>query len=68
MEFHDGGTWWGLDPTNACEAGDFYIALARGRDFSNCPMEQGIFFGGTQQLQLTHVNVQVAGQQSQQQQ
>ena len=68
VEFYDGGTWWGLDPTNACEAGDFYIALARGRDFSNCPMEQGIFFGGTQQLQLTHVNVQVAGQQSQQQQ
>jgi transglutaminase-like putative cysteine protease len=59
VEFYDGQTWWGLDPTNDCEAGDTYIVVNRGRDFGDCPMESGIFKGGAMQLQLTHVNVKV---------
>lgn len=57
VEFFDGRTWWGQDPTNDCVAGDTYIVLARGRDFSDCPMERGIFFGGAMQFQMTHVKV-----------
>lgn len=58
VEFYDGTTWWGEDPTNDCEAGDYYIALARGRDHHDCIMEQGVFRGGAMQRQLTHVSVQ----------
>lgn len=60
-EFHDGSTWWGEDPTNDCEAGDYYIALARGRDHHDCTMERGVFRGGAMQRQLTHVSVQEVG-------
>ena len=59
VEFFDGQTWWGLDPTNNCEAGDFYIVLARGRDHSDCPMERGVFRGGAMQRLKTQVQVSV---------
>lgn len=57
VEFYDGGTWWGVDPTNDCEAGDYYIALVRGRDHSDCPMERGVFRGAAMQHMVTHVKV-----------
>ena len=58
-EFSDGQTWWGLDPTNNCEAGDYYIALARGRDHADCPMERGVFRGGAMQRLETQVTVEL---------
>ena len=60
-EFSDGQTWWGLDPTNNCEAGDFYVALARGRDHADCPMERGVFKGGAMQRLVTKVEVEAIG-------
>lgn len=57
VEFYDGQTWWGVDPTNDCEAGDFYIVLARGRDRDDCPMESGVFTGGAMQSLVTEVQV-----------
>ncbi|MCD8199554.1 MAG: lasso peptide biosynthesis protein [Coriobacteriaceae bacterium] len=60
VEFFDGTTWWGLDPTNDCEAGDSYIVLARGRDASDCPIERGVFFGDAQQTQSILVKVEEA--------
>lgn len=57
-EFYDGTTWWGEDPTNDCEAGDYYIALARGRDHHDCAMERGVFRGGSMQRLTTRVSVQ----------
>lgn len=57
VEFYDGATWWGVDPTNDCEAGDYYIALVRGRDHSDCPMERGVFRGAAMQHMVTHVKV-----------
>lgn len=57
VEFYDGTTWWGVDPTNNCEAGDYYIALVRGRDHSDCPMERGVFRGAAMQHMVTHVKV-----------
>lgn len=61
VEFFDGHTWWGEDPTNDCEAGDLYIALNRGRDHADCPMERGVFWGGAQQRLTTHVLVELLG-------
>ena len=62
VEFYDGTTWWGLDPTNDCEAGDYYIAIARGRDHSDCPLECGVFKGSALQTQKTEVSVEVFGE------
>lgn len=59
-EFFDGRAWRGLDPTNDCEAGDLYIAVARGRDFADCPMEQGVLKGGGSQRLTTSVSVAAA--------
>ena len=59
VEFFDGQTWWALDPTNDCEAGDYYIALARGRDASDCPIENGVFRGAASQQQRVNVSVEV---------
>lgn len=67
-EFFDGHTWWGEDPTNDCEAGDFYIALNRGRDHADCPMERGIFRGGALQQLTTEVRVERLPQPAQQRQ
>lgn len=60
VEFYDGCTWWGVDPTNDCEAGDYYIALVRGRDHSDCPMEQGVFTGVGLAMQRMITRVKVA--------
>ena len=59
VEFHDGTTWWGMDPTNDCEAGDYYICLARGRDHADCPIENGVFRGVANQEQHVKVSVEV---------
>jgi transglutaminase-like putative cysteine protease len=37
--------WVGLDPTNNCEAGDLYVRLAVGRNFSDCSPVKGIYKG-----------------------
>ena len=58
VEAHDGQRWRGIDPTNDRLADDGYIALAHGRDFSDCPIESGVFRGGAQQSQKVSVVVE----------
>lgn len=57
VEVHDGTRWRGLDPTNDRVVDDSYIELAHGRDFADCPIESGVFFGGAQQSQTALVMV-----------
>lgn len=57
VEVHDGNGWRGIDPTNDREVDDAYIELARGRDFSDCPIEAGVFRGGADQRQSLHISV-----------
>ena len=47
----------GIDPTNDHPADDGYIALSRGRDWSDCPIESGVFRGYASQHQTVHVTV-----------
>ena len=57
VEIHDGARWLGLDPTHACIVDDRYIAIARGRDFGDCPIECGVFLGTATQEQEVRVLV-----------
>ena len=57
VEVHDGVRWRGIDPTNDRVVDDTYIALSRGRDFSDCPIESGVFTGGARQEQQVMVRV-----------
>lgn len=57
VEYYDGTSWWGIDPTNDCIAGDTYVVLVRGRDHYDCPMERGVLMSSSMQRMKTHVKV-----------
>ncbi|MGN0650465.1 MAG: transglutaminase domain-containing protein [Oscillospiraceae bacterium] len=50
-EIYDGGKWIGLDPTHNRLIGDSYIKLCHGRDYSDCPIERGIYLGNAGSVQ-----------------
>ena len=45
-EFHNGEQWVAFDPTNNIPVTDNYIKFCHGRDYSDCPIERGIYLGG----------------------
>ena len=45
--------WIALDPTNDLIVDDSHIAISRGRDYSDCLLNQGIFIGTKGQAQQT---------------
>ncbi len=49
IEFYADGMWHGFDPTHHRIAETGYIKVAHGRDFSDCPVEKGVFTGTVQQ-------------------
>lgn len=51
------GVWHGFDPTRCRVCDDAYLALARGRDWADCPIERGVFLGAADQLQTVHMKV-----------
>lgn len=51
VEVHDGTCWHGIDPTENRLAGDHYIKLCHGRDYSDCPIECGIYIGTADSVQ-----------------
>lgn len=57
VEVHDGARWHGVDPTNRRAADCSYITLSHGRDFSDCPIERGVFVGAATQTQTVRVHV-----------
>lgn len=46
VEVFEKGIWTGIDPTHNRLIGDHYIKLCHGRDYSDCPIERGIYSGG----------------------
>ena len=58
VEVRSGDRWIGLDPTNSQIAGDYYIKIAHGRDYSDCLVNQGLFTGAVQQEQKISVSVE----------
>lgn len=51
IEVYDGTRWTGLDPTHNRLIGDRYIKLCHGRDYSDCPIERGIYLGNAGSVQ-----------------
>ncbi len=55
-----GKYWYGLDPTNDCTVAAAHIKIGAGRDFADCRISQGIFFGcgSISQQQIVRVSVE----------
>lgn len=51
------GVWTGVDPTRGCWVDEGYIRLGVGRDFGDCPIERGVFFGQAAQQQTVLAQV-----------
>ena len=52
--------WIGLDPTNDKITGDEHISIAKGRDYSDCLINRGVFTGcGKKAFQTQTVSVEV---------
>lgn len=56
-EIWSDGEWTGLDPTAGELCDDRYIAIARGRDAADCPVNRGVFTGSVMQTTATMVKV-----------
>ena len=50
-------TWVGIDPTRDRWTDEGYIRFGTGRDFGDCPMERGVFWGLTDQRQTVFMKV-----------
>ncbi|MGN1134348.1 MAG: transglutaminase domain-containing protein [Oscillospiraceae bacterium] len=44
-EIFSDGVWTGIDPTNNRLCSEMYIAICRGRDYADCPIERGLYLG-----------------------
>lgn len=58
VEIYDEGIWKGLDPTNNKIVDDYYIKLSHGRDYRDCVIDKGSFWGITNQKQTVYVLVE----------
>lgn len=52
------GKWHGIDPTRNCDADEKYLKFCTGRDFKDCPIEQGVFLGFGAQSQEVFTKVE----------
>lgn len=57
MEYYTDGEWHGFDPTHNTKIAINYIKIAQGRDYGDCPIDNGIFRGIA--FQNIDVNVKV---------
>lgn len=57
VEIYDGSCWIGLDPTHNQMADDRFIKLCHGRDYGDCSVVRGIFYGNFRQEQTIRVTV-----------
>lgn len=57
-ELYLDGVWRGFDPTHNRFVDDVYIKLAHGRDYRDCILERGTFWGNAIQKQKIYVSVE----------
>ena len=55
---HIGGVWRGYDPTRDQRIDETYLPFAIGRDWSDCPIERGSFWGLVDQTQTVFMTMQ----------
>lgn len=58
VEIMCGGYWYGLDPTNNLMVDETYIKLSHGRDYNDCTVVRGSFYGQASQHQEVYVSVE----------
>ncbi len=58
VEAEDNGLWYALDPTNFQMVTDQHIKISHGRDYQDCRINQGLFYGPAHQQQEISVIVQ----------
>ena len=58
VEYYFDGIWYGLDPTHDRAANEDYLVISYGRDYSDCPIERGVFRGFANQNQDVFMQVQ----------
>ena len=51
------GLWYGIDPTHNRLTDETYLKLCTGRDYSDCPIERGVFSGWAEQTQKVFTKV-----------
>ena len=51
------GRWYGIDATRNCVASETYLKFCSGRDFTDCPIEQGVFWGSGTQAQEVYTRM-----------
>ncbi len=51
------GVWYGFDPTNNKLVDDNYIKISCGRDYHDCTVNKGVFYGFANQHQSINVSV-----------
>lgn len=56
-EVADESKWYGIDPANNRLIGEHYIKLCHGRDYSDCPIERGIYIGNSGSVQTVTSSV-----------
>lgn len=54
-EILSNGIWYGLDPTNNLLVNKSYIKISHGRDYSDCIVSRGVFYGSANQTQKIKV-------------
>lgn len=57
---HD-GTWYGLDPTGDTAVGPRHVKVSHGRDYDDCRINRGVFFGAHAVTQQVHAEVHELG-------
>lgn len=58
VEIMCNGYWYGLDPTNNLMVDETYIKLSHGRDYRDCAVIRGSFYGIARQEQTVTVTVE----------
>ena len=51
------GVWYGMDPTGDSFVGPRHIKVSHGRDYDDCRINRGVFFGARSSSQLVHALV-----------
>lgn len=57
IEVLSDGLWFGLDPTAGIAVDSRYVRISGGRDFLDCQINKGVFFGGPVEAQDVHASV-----------
>lgn len=57
VEVLHGGVWYGLDPTGDMAVGPRHIKVSHGRDYDDCRINRGVFFGAHSKGQVVHASV-----------